>query len=209
MGVDIEGDLPLIIEAYLEWVGGWEAGGGFAPTDAGGLRGLCRTLHHYNFSIWKNEDIARRTDVSTDETARVKRNIDQFNQKRNDTIECVDIWLLEHHFGDLVSLDLPMRTETPGSALDRLSILSLKLYYMGKQTERSDASREHIDACRNKLVIMKEQRRDLQNALLGLLGDLKDRRVRFKVYRQFKMYNDPNLNPQLYANRENRSLQGT
>jgi hypothetical protein len=196
-------DLQDITDAYMALVSAWEADSGFEPMSATSLMELCGTLHHYNFTVWKNEDIARRTDVSSDETARVKRNIDQFNQKRNDTIERIDIWLLEHHFGDLAGQNLPMRTETPGSVLDRLSILSLKLYFMGKQTERSDASSEHVEACLNKLAILQEQRSDLQGALLGLLDDLNHRRVSFKVYRQFKMYNDPNLNPQLYLNREN------
>lgn len=191
-----------VLEGYLLWVAEWDSGKAYEASFQKGLHLFCRKLHHCNFSIWKNEDVARRTDVENGEIARVKRSIDQFNQKRNDIIESIDLWLLEHHFGDLAEKDLPMRTETPGSVLDRLSILSLKIHFMGKQTEREDTDQAHIEACQIKLVMLKEQHADLQNGLLQMISDLEARRIRFKVYRQFKMYNDPNLNPQIYMNRK-------
>lgn len=194
-------DVVSVFEAYPKWVAAWGAGGMLEPSDDGGIHALCCELHHYNYTIWNKEDVARRTDVNSEAIAEVKRGIDKNNQKRNDAIERIDEWLLAHHYGHLMGLPLPMRAETPGSVLDRLSILALKVFYMGRQAERSDAGHEHVESCRNRLAILKEQQRDLQAALLGLFDDLEAGKVKFKIYRQFKMYNDPNLNPQLYNNR--------
>lgn len=189
-----------VFEAYPKWVAAWEAGSTPEFSGDGGIHSLCCELHHYNYTIWNKEDTARRTDVSSEWIAEVKRGIDKYNQKRNDTIERIDEWLLTRHYGQLMGLPLPMRAETPGSVLDRLSILALKVFYMSRQTARGDAGPEHIQACHNKLAILKEQQGDLQTALMVLLDELNAGKVKFKIYRQFKMYNDPNLNPQLYSN---------
>lgn len=192
-------NIEFVFEAYPKWVAAWEAGSALDPSrDA--VNALCCELHQYNYTIWNKEDVARRTDVGSEVIAEVKREIDKNNQKRNDTIERVDEWLLAHCYGHLVGLPLPMRAETPGGVLDRLSIIALKIFYMGRQTERADVGTDHIEACHKKLAILKEQQRDLQAALTGLLDDLDAGKVKFRIYRQFKMYNDQNLNPQLYTN---------
>ena len=98
-----------------------------------------------------------------------------------------------------------MNSETPGSIVDKITILSLKIYHMLEETNRKDVSEEHIKKCREKLEILKEQRFDLANALKKLIYDILNGNKKHKVYYQFKMYNDPDLNPVLYKNKRNNS----
>jgi len=154
--------------------------------------------HRYNSLLWEEEDQARRRDVADSEIAANKRAIDGFNQKRQDAIERIDEELLTRLSGVQPAADAWQNSETAGSMIDRLSILSLKIYNMQLQTQRADAGLEHIEACRQKLQILLTQRRDLQQCLDRLLAEAVKGRALFKVYRQLKMYNDPTLNPYLY-----------
>lgn len=152
-----------------------------------------------NYRLWHVEDEARRRDVGDDVIADCKRRIDGLNQKRNDLIEKVDACLV-----GLVGPLLPeegegrFNTETVGSAVDRLSIINLKIYHMREQTERGDVDEAHLQSCRDKLAVLQEQRADLLQSALELLDDYVAGAKRPKVYYQFKMYNDPKLNPSLY-----------
>lgn len=157
--------------------------------------------HRYNKLLWQEEDKARRTDVAAAEIAASKRLIDQYNQKRNDAIESLDEAILTA-LGDIEpEADARLNSETAGAMVDRLSILALKIFHMREQTERVDASVAHIDTCRGKLERLDMQRRDLVSCLDNLMEEVTEGRAYFKVYRQFKMYNDPTLNPYLYAQR--------
>lgn len=191
-------NLPTIFNSYPDWIIKWDEEIGYHPAENDEFLQLVLELHKYNYLIWHEEDIARREYVNSENIASVKRNIDKYNQRRNDAIEKVDEWLMINHFGYLADMDLPMRTETPGSVFDRLSILALKVFHMKEQTERADVEPSHVAACNHKLLILIQQRQDLQHSLSGMLADLKSERIRMKIYRQFKMYNDPSLNPQLY-----------
>lgn len=158
--------------------------------------------HRYNTMLWNEEDKARRTDVSASEIAASKRLIDQYNQKRNDAVEAIDesiLTTLEH-----VSVldNARLHSETAGAMIDRLSILSLKIHHMREQTQRVDAGLEHIQRCTEKLHRLITQRKDLGACFDALMTDVEKGRAYFKVYRQFKMYNDPMLNPYLYGQRE-------
>ncbi len=157
----------------------------------------------FNFRLWHEEDIARSRDVSAARIAEVKRNIDRLNQQRNDWIEKMDDYLTEEldRQGVEASFDAPQNTETAGSAIDRLSILALRIYHLEEQTERDDATPEHIDSVERKLAVCQIQHEDLSQSLQELLDDLFAGRKRHKTYRQFKMYNDPTLNPYLYQAR--------
>jgi hypothetical protein len=160
---------------------------------------VCRQ-HQQNFKLWHQEDIARSPDVNDSDLARVKRSIDKLNQQRNDLIEQLDDWLIQdlNDRGVKVQTDVKINSETPGGIIDRLSILSLRIYHMEEQAFRTDASEEHIGKVKSRLEILYEQHRDLCNCLQDLMDDIFAGRKCLKVYRQFKMYNDPTMNPYLY-----------
>lgn len=193
------GDVDKWALLLVDWTEAWHRDEAHEPGVDGPFGALLLRLHRQNHLLWHQEDIARRTDVEPSETARVKRAGDVLNQQRNDSIERIDEWLIETRYAHLVDRDLPLRTETPGSAVDRLSVLALKIFHMREQTQRSDATAAHREACARKLEILLAQRADLSGALARFVAELDAGTVRMKVYRQFKMYNDPTLNPQLYA----------
>ncbi|HEY4758973.1 MAG TPA: DUF4254 domain-containing protein [Thermoguttaceae bacterium] len=165
----------------------------------GFLAVVCRQ-HQQNFKLWHQEDIARSPDVSDSDLARVKRSIDKLNQQRNDLIEELDNWLIQelNNRGLKPLKDAVLNTETPGSVIDRLSILALRIYHMEEQAFRTDATEEHIGKAKTRLEILYEQHRDLCHSLQELLDDIFAGRKHMKVYRQLKMYNDPTMNPYLY-----------
>ena len=150
--------------------------------------------------MWHEEDIARSPNVGDQRIAAVKRAIDGYNQKRNDGIEALDAYLLRElaDRGIVPQPDARQNTETPGSTIDRLSILALRRYHMQEQADRADATDEHRAKVTKRLEILAEQHHDLSNSLAELLDDIFAGRKRLKVYFQFKMYNDPTLNPYLY-----------
>jgi hypothetical protein len=165
------------------------------------LQYLICEQHKFNFLLWHEEDIARSPNVGDYRIAAVKRAIDRFNQQRNDATERIDDFL-KRELAErqvIVATEARWNTETPGSAIDRLSILALRIYHMQEQVDRADAGPEHVERSRQKLAVMHLQHDDLSTALGELLADLFTGRKRLKVYRQFKMYNDPSLNPYLYA----------
>jgi len=163
---------------------------------------LASLVHGYNFAIWHEEDLARAENVDEAAIGRIKRRIDPLNQSRNNAMEAVDEWVLTTLRGaGRDGGDAPLHSESVGAIVDRLSILSLKIYHMREETMRDDASEEHRARCFAKLTVLIEQRDDLARALETLLEDLIEGRKRFKVYRQMKMYNDPSLNPVLYRQR--------
>jgi hypothetical protein len=165
----------------------------------GFLHAVCQQ-HMFNYLLWHEEDIARSPNVSDARIAAVKRAIDGFNQKRNDAIEVLDSHLLRELDQRKIvpRADARQNTETPGSTIDRLSILALRRYHMQEQADRADASDEHRAKARERSKILAEQHRDLSTSLGELLDDIFAGRKRLKVYFQFKMYNDPAMNPYLY-----------
>ncbi len=155
--------------------------------------------HRCNCLLWDEEDLARRRNVPDSEIAANKRAIDGCNQKRNDAIERIDEQLLTSLAGVKRRPDARLSSETAGGMIDRLSILSLKIHHMRLQTKRTDVERTHIEACEAKLARLLEQRSDLAACLDRLLDEAARGESYFKVYRQFKMYNDPKLNPAIYG----------
>ena len=165
--------------------------------------GIFRTIcqqHQYNFLLWHEEDIARSPDVSDARIAAVIRAIDGYNQQRNDWIERVDEGLIELFSALNVrpAENARLNTDTPGSVIDRLSIMSLRVYHLVEHLDRVDVDDEHLEKVRGRLARCRVQQRDLSQALAELLDDLLTGRKILKVYRQMKMYNDPTLNPYLY-----------
>jgi len=160
--------------------------------------------HRRNCLLWDEEDQARRRDVADSVIAANKRAIDGYNQERNDAIERIDECLLAELEGVARRSDARMNSETASAMIDRLSILALKIFHMRLQTRRTDARREHIETCFAKLRRLEEQRRDLAACLDRLLAECAAGTAYFKVYRQFKMYNDPTLNPYLYGEKSSK-----
>ncbi|PZP27676.1 MAG: hypothetical protein DI603_21315 [Roseateles depolymerans] len=178
---------------------------------ASDLNGWIAVNHFHNRSLWAQEDLARRTQAPDAEIVANKRAIDRHNQARNDAIERVDEFLLSA-LGLVdpatIATALPRSTvpagarlnsETAGSMLDRISILGLKIAAMREQTLRTDVDDAHRQACTERLQRLIQQRADLGSCYDELLADARAGRAYFKVYRQFKMYNDPRLNPALVA----------
>lgn len=156
--------------------------------------------HAFNYQLWHEEDKARREDMGFEFVYRAKRNIDHFNQQRNNCMEEMDQWLHVHLDPvDPAIIPCPVHSETPGMIIDRLSILSLKQYHMALQTTRHDVDEDHRQRCQDKLVLIDSQRCQLLQCLQGFLQDILDKQRTFKRYHQLKMYNDKQLNPELYA----------
>ena len=164
------------------------------------LRGRICDLHRYNFLLWHEEDIARSPAVTDGRIAQVKRAIDRYNQLRNDCIEKVDDWLVADLAarGIAASPTAPAATETPGAAIDRLSILQLRRFHMREQLDRTDATAEHREKAASRMVVLDMQRDHLTAALGRLLAEVFTGQRPLRVFRQMKMYNDPSLNPYLY-----------
>ena len=176
-------------------IAGWAKSG--AAEHRAGVWQAIEDNHRFNCLLWDEEDLARRRNVPDSDIAANKRAIDGYNQKRNDAIERVD----EHLLGlfSHAKENSRLNSETPGTMADRLSILSLKIHHMRLQTQRGDVDRAHIESCLLKLNRLNEQRSDLAACLDRLLGECTRGESHFKVYRQFKMYNDPALNPAIYG----------
>lgn len=162
-----------------------------------GFAKLVEENHLRNFLLWHEEDIARRDDIGPERIVQAKRAIDAFNQQRNNFIEEMDKKLVEQLRP--AESGVPKNSETPGMIIDRLSILALKEFHMHEEAVRADASPAHREACAAKLARIRHQRADLTQCLSELLQEVAAGTRTFGVYYQFKMYNDPSLNPQLYG----------
>lgn len=150
---------------------------------------------------WHLEDIIRNPAIDPVEALALKRRIDASNQHRTDLVEYIDSWFLQQYTGVTTKEDASFNTESPAWAIDRLSILELKIYHMQIEADRAEASDEHRLNCSKKLQVLLTQREDLSTAIIQLLGDFANGNKYMKVYKQMKMYNDESLNPVLYNNK--------
>ena len=148
---------------------------------------------------WHLEDIIRDPNIDPMEALAIKRRIDKSNQDRTDLVELIDSYFLDLYKDVKILPDAKINTESPAWAFDRLSILHLKIYHMRQETERTDTDEAHLQQCQKKLEILLEQQKDLSTAIEELLDDIANGRKYMKVYKQMKMYNDPDLNPVLYG----------
>ncbi len=193
-------DVQEIIHLHSSMVHRWHEGEIFNPW-AGLLEIVCQQ-HSFNFRLWHEEDEARCPEADDSRIAQVKRNIDGLNQQRNDWIEKIDEALAE-----LLALRCVrpadaarVNTETCGSVIDRLSIMSLRIYHLNEQLARTDVTHDHVLSVQARLTTCMIQHHELAGALQQLLDDIGGGLVRHRAWRQFKMYNDPSLNPWLYGN---------
>ena len=144
---------------------------------------------------WHFEDIIRDPQIAPVAALELKRKIDASNQERTDLVEYIDSYFLNKYSSVSIQKDATINTESPAWAIDRLSILALKVYHMREEAERTDATKEHIQNCSQKLAVLLEQKKDLSLAIDQLLQDIEEGRKYMKVYKQMKMYNDEELNP--------------
>ena len=151
---------------------------------------------------WHLEDIIRNPEINPVEALALKRRIDASNQERTDMVEYIDSYFLQKYADVQVKDNAKINSESPAWAIDRLSILALKIYHMHEEATRNDASDEHRAKCTEKLNVLLEQKKDLSTAINDLLTDIENGDKYMKVYKQMKMYNDEELNPVLYQNKK-------
>jgi len=172
------------------------------PYESGSLDYLLYLKNWIDTVQWHLEDLIRDPIIEPLEALKLKRKIDESNQRRTDVVEYVDSWFLEKYKEVKVQPGATINTESPAWAIDRLSILELKIYHMQIEAARKEASEDHRKACQQKLNILLLQREDLSVAIDQLIEDIEQGKKYMKVYRQMKMYNDDSLNPVLYNKRE-------
>lgn len=200
--MSVECILRLHSDLVCQWYLGEE------PPRYNGYLKLVSRQHLFNVRLWCLEDQARDLSANFEEIATIKRSIDQVNQLRNDAIESIDDWLVEELSRRRVipSSEALLNTETPGSVIDRLSILALRIHHLKAQLERQSVDEEHLAEVHRRLTICVEQRLDLARSLEELLQNMVNGQVRHKTYRHLKMYNDPQFNPFLKENPKGEKL---
>jgi hypothetical protein len=198
---DLQALVTQITDLHRECVVRWHAGKLDNPHE-GLMATVCRQ-HQFNYLLWHEEDLARSPDVSDQRVASVKRAIDRYNQERNDWVEKIDEMFEELLANEGISPreGARLNTETPGSATDRLSIISLRIYHLEEQLSRDDIDQAQRNKVAERFALCQIQHADLSQSLAELLDDIWAGRKMLKVYRQMKMYNDPTLNPYLYRSR--------
>ena len=169
------------------------------PFEAGSIEHLLYMKNWIDTVQWHLEDIIRDPNIDPVQALKIKRRIDASNQERTDMVEYIDSYMLDKYRDVQVQPDAKINTETPAWAIDRLSILALKIYHMRQEVLRTDVDEAHKAACQKKLDVLLSQQQDLSTAIEELIADIEAGRKYMKTYKQMKMYNDPALNPVLYA----------
>ena len=173
------------------------------PYSEGTLEQLLYQKNWIDTVQWHLEDIIRDENIEPVNALKIKRIIDASNQKRTDLVEFIDNWFREKYHDIIPAADAKVNSETPAWAVDRLSILALKIYHMSLEAHRISASEDHRNKCQNKLNVLLEQKDDLSEAINQLLFDIENGKIKMKMYNQMKMYKDASLNPVLYQNSKN------
>lgn len=172
------------------------------PFEPGTIDHLLYAKNWIDTVQWHLEDIIRDPQIDPVEALKIKRRIDRSNQDRTDMVEYIDSYLLEKYRDVRPAADARLNTETPAWAIDRLSILALKIYHMSVEAHRGDVDAAHREACARKLEVLLTQQKDLSRAIEELIEDIEAGRKYMKTYKQMKMYNDPALNPVLYGQKK-------
>lgn len=172
------------------------------PYEASTLEHLLYLKCWIDTAQWHMEDVVRNPNIDPNDGLYWKRRIDKQNQVRTDTVEYIDSYYVNKYMHVQPLSYARINTESPAWAIDRLSILALKIYHMEQETLREDVDSQHIDTCQQKLNILLEQRNDLSKSIDELLEDIESGKKYMKVYKQMKMYNDPSLNPVLYSSQK-------
>ncbi len=173
------------------------------PFEKGCLEQLLYAKNWIDTVQWHLEDIIRDENIDPVDALKLKRRIDASNQQRTDLVEYIDSWFLQKYQNITPKSEAKINTETVAWAIDRLSILVLKVYHMNQEATRESASDEHRAKCTEKLNVLLEQKKDLSQAIDFLLEEIEKGNVKMKTYKQMKMYNDESLNPVLYQKSKN------
>ncbi len=169
------------------------------PYNEGTLENLLYKKNWIDTVQWHLEDIIREPGINAEKALEIKRKIDKSNQDRTDLVELIDDFFFDMFKNIKPDNNAFIATETPAWAIDRLSILNLKIYHMREESERKDADSKHKEKCSFKLAVLLQQREDLSTAINQLFDNIKSGKAIIKTYKQMKMYNDPSLNPVLRA----------
>lgn len=190
-----------LIEWFNDLTELWHDTAPIKPNETSSPHGLTQWLHYKNFIIWHLEEGVRNEETPESQIVESQRHIDAHNLKRMQIIEQMDIWIDNVLTGAGIAPDdhAELNSETPGSIVDRLSILTLKIFHMYMHLQAPDLTDEQQDALRVRLSVLEEQRDDVANALDKLMLDLRQAKKKHKVYRQFKIYNDPSFPHEQYA----------
>lgn len=167
------------------------------PYTAGSIEHILFAKNWIDTVQWHMEDLIRVADIDPKEALKIKRDIDASNQERTDTVEQFEDFLFDEFKSVQLKPDARVNTETPGWAMDRLSILNLKLFHFKAELNREGITAEHYEKCKKKVEVLQEQYLDLSNSIDDLLEEIAAGKCEIKVYRQMKMYNDEELNPML------------
>lgn len=186
--------VDVITELQSQLTIEWHASDPLISRD--GILGLIEANHFNNFSLWHEEDKARRNDMGFEYVYQAKRSIDRFNQERNNCMERIDEYICR--LVPVFPSGCSVHTETPGMIIDRLSILALKQYHIREETLREDVESSHIEKCKGKLKVVTQQLNDLKLGFQEVIDQFLAGERSFRVYYQLKMYNDPELNPEIY-----------
>lgn len=198
---------PFRGERLIEWFNDltelWHKTAPIRPKDISSPQGLTQWVHYKNFVVWHLQEQIRRKETSDEVIVESGKSIDYHNLKRLEAIEQIDIWLenVLNAAGLHPEPSVEVNSESPGSIIDRLSILTLKIYHLNEHLMNADLNEEQRQLTALRLSILEEQRNDLANALNKLLLDLRQAKKRHQVYRQFKIYNDPSFHPEQYLRR--------
>lgn len=193
--MNVENLVTDILSFQDESISTWYGAG--VSVQENGFLALVAENHAYNFRLWLAEDRARRDDKGFEFVYNAKREIDHCNQQRNNKMEEMDTWLYQQL--NPATDGCQVNSETPGMMIDRLSIMALKLYHMRIQASRSEVDAEHRNSCEKKVQVITLQKQQLAQCLSELLHEVTAKTRTFRVYHQFKMYNDPKMNPELYG----------
>lgn len=189
-------NVDQIVEEQAKTIADWH--NGINPAEKNPPFTFIQENNHWNYQLWHEEDIARKPDIDPLRMVAAKRNIDYYNQQRNNAMEKIDEWVANFLKNNTGPLNEKMHSETPGMMIDRLSIMALKKYHMCEESVRGSATEKHRQKCRDMVLLLDIQIADLSKCLKDVLARLEKGELQFRIYRQVKMYNDPALNPELY-----------
>ena len=194
--MNVQNQIAEIVSVHNQCLAHWKKNG-ITLQQQDFLR-LVEENHAFNYQLWHAEDRARRDDAGFEFVYAAKREIDSHNQQRNNRMESMDEWLFRT-LQPSSHPTCPVHSETPGMMIDRLSILALKAFHMALQVNRADVDKAHHELCLEKLQVIHAQKQQLHDSLKILIEEIAHKTRTFCVYHQFKMYNDPTLNPELYS----------